>query len=235
MRWQFRRPWRKGTRIVASPRERLWQKCEQLEFKIFSDCNYINDNGRNRLHEFDGFQRSVFIASGREVGTLTGTMRLVFNNGTNMEKSYFPTLANARLIGTPDDGRFSVEKNQNQLLIYEDSYARLCALPATGCVDVSTMAVLPENRDTSVSGDLISRAIFLAWEMSVRYALGAIDTRFLKKVLQRGLPFVPLGPAVHYWGSPTTPVLLDTYRVPKGVWRVMIQMMKMKGLIGGVI
>ncbi|HCY83756.1 MAG TPA: hypothetical protein DHV36_01325 [Desulfobacteraceae bacterium] len=236
MKWRFNPPWRNETRIVASSRDPFWQRCEHLEFKVFSDCQYIQGNGLQRIHAFDRYQRSVFVASGCGQDDISGVIRLIFNNGRDMKKSYFPTLSGARLIHRSDGGRAASENNSDRLLIYKDRYtADLLSLPADGCVDVSTMSVLPEKRDASISRSLITRAILLAWEMSVRYALGAIDTRFLEKLLSRGLPFVPIGPSVPYWGSPTTPVLMDTYRIPKGVGRMMIQIMKFKAMIGGTI
>ncbi len=241
MEWRFRKAKTGKTNIVTSRKDPLWHQCECVEFRVFQDCNYIDPTGRQRLDDFDQYQSSIFVAAGDMSCGVTGTMRLVFNTSSDMQQAYFPTLDRAMVIERPFHSRTHGiapgirEKEGQILLIYRKMYEKIMGLPATQCADVATMAILPGKRDARASRAMITRSLLVGWERSIRYALGAIDTRFYIKLKQRGIPLQDLGPSIHYWGSPTTPILLDIYKIPKGWGRLLIPIMKLKGKLKGAI
>lgn len=232
MAWQFNPTDLFCIKVMSDVQDPLWQLCEQLEFNVFRECHYVAPYEQGRLDDFDRFQRSVFVASVDGKGGVTGSMRLVFHQAVDMQKTYFPTLGTAQIKKWPEREQRYLERDLDCLILYPEMYDRVMALPASSCVDVSTMTILREQRNAKISRAIITRATFLAWEMSVRYALGAIDTLLLSKLIQRGMPFHALGPSVVYWGSPTTPVIMDTHHIPMGLWRLMIPLMRLKGKIG---
>jgi len=173
------------TNIVTSRKDPLWDQCECLEFRVFQDCGYIDPAGRQRLDDFDQYQSSVFVAARDENCGVAGTMRLVFNTSSDMQQAYFPTLDRAMVIERPFYGQTHgiapgiSEKEGQPLLIYRKMYEKVMGLAATQCGDVATMTILPGKRDAWASRAMITRSLLIGWELSIRYALAAVDTRFL--------------------------------------------------------
>lgn len=233
MEWRFRKLENGCINIVKKRKHTLWDECESLEFNVFNMCNYIDPIGRNRLDDFDRYKTSVFIAAKDANYQLKGALRLIFNDSNDMQQSYFPTIDNALIVE-----RTSLMKTNgkgNKLIIFRDMYEEMSNLAASECLDFATMAILPRHRDYRTSVALISRAIFEGWERSVRYGLSAVHTPLYIKFKQRGLPFRSLGPSVQYWGSPTTPGIMDMYAIPKKWRKLLIPAMWLKGMIGGKV
>ncbi|MEH0021281.1 MAG: hypothetical protein V6Z89_16625 [Desulfobacter sp.] len=241
MKWQFKREKKISTKVLNSSKSPLWNQCEELEFNVFSDCNYINLSEHKRINTFDKYQISLLIAAIRAIDRrLTGVVRVVCNINSDMQKEYFPTIDHADIIERPADSlaeRYLLKqmknRDRNKLIIFRDRYEEVMSLAASRCMDFSTFAILPEYRDAKTSNALITRTIFLSWERSVRYALTALDTQIYTKFKQRGLPVKALGPSAYYWGSPTIATLSDLYAAPKNFWKLLIPIMQLKGKIGG--
>ena len=221
MQWRFKKLKKGRMNIVKNNKNTLWRACESLEFNVFKACNYIDASDRKRLDDFDKYQVSIFAAAQNSSGRVTGLLRLIFNTSSDMQMSYFPTLDHAKVIEKEEyrhpgyEKRKTAQEDGKTLLIYNNAYEKLMCLTAATCMDWATMAILPENRDAITSTALLSRTILLGWERGVRYALAAIDHPLYLKFRERGLPFQAIGPSVHYWGSITTPVIMDMHRIPK--------------------
>ncbi|MCG8615856.1 MAG: hypothetical protein MI802_06535 [Desulfobacterales bacterium] len=238
MAWELNQLLKKGAHIITSCDDPLWGDCETLEFEVFKACNYIEHTGKYRIDDFDDYQASVFVLSkGRDLA-VTGASRLVLNSSKDMQPGYFPTLACGKCLERSHRSPAYVpggsREGKQTLFFYPEAWENILKIPARRCLDAATMAVAPEQRDTKAWGTITSRTLTFAWEHSIRYLMLAADSRVFEKLLHRGLPFAPLGPAVEYWGSPTIPALLDTYRVPGGLARLLIPAVKLKKRIGGI-
>ena len=233
MEWQFK-PLPKGKMtVVSSHIDPMWRKCEDLEFQVFSACRYIDPGGRRRLDDFDGYKRCLFIAAQDAAAQISGIIRLVFNPARSMNKGAFPTLNHARIL--PPGRQFPEDKaaDGKTLFLHRKRYEWVMGLGARKIMDFATMAIDPRSRDAATSVALLSRAVFKGFERSVRYGMAAIDTPFYEKLRHRGLPFEAIGPSVHYWGSSTTPCIMDMYRVPTGIRKLIIPLMRVRGILGG--
>lgn len=238
MAWELNQLLKKDAQIITSCDDPLWVGCENLEFKTFKNCNYINPTGRHRIDDFDGYQASVFVFSKGPDTSITGASRLILNSSKDMHPSYFPTLACARRLDHSTEFPAYIpgqkSKENQTLFFYPKAYDNILKLPARRCLDAATIAIVPEKRGTKTWAKITSRTLTFAWEHSIRYLMLASDSRVFAKLIFRGLPFKPIGPVTEYWGSPTIPALLDTYNVPKGLGKILIPALKLKKIIRGI-
>jgi hypothetical protein len=201
-----------GIRVVTVARhdETLYRRCGFLEYRVFVESGYVKENPETRVAALDSYPHHVFMAalagsrkSPPEDREVTGVMRIVYApHADKMGPGLFPTLDHAE-----------------ELRIAPEKLARIMAMDPMSFIDIATMAVPKEKRDTQSSRALITAVIqHIRMRPPLRYALAAIDTVFYGKLKSRGLPFEDLGPSVPYWGSPSTATLGDS-RLLKGAWK----------------
>jgi len=78
-----------------------------------------------------------------------------------------------------------------------------------------------------------ARTVTRVWEQPpLRYCFGAPDHKYYSRYKDKGLPITELGPSVHYWGSPTIPILIDLNRALKGIQKIIIFIYRLKGYFG---
>jgi hypothetical protein len=191
------------TRIVTPHDKELWNKCERLEYSVFQECGYISENTEQRLVDYDSYSPTEIIAAfdvEASDNPLVGIWRMIYSpNEKKMRHGLFPTL------DSPD-----------KLKLYPDALPRLVKMNPKQFVDLSAAAIDIKYRTGEVSKALFKRVMSRAWEKPpVIYGLGAPDTHWLERVLKRGYPLEILGPSSMYWGSYTTPILIDTYTLIK--------------------
>jgi hypothetical protein len=216
MREWFRWPYRNGDGVqvlTVTPRdEALFRRCESLEYRVFVEAGYEEENPEGRIAKLDRYRHHLFLAALTGDGTsphrereLSGVMRII-------------TAPHARTMGP---GLFPTLDHAKELRIDPDRLARIMAMDPRQFIDISTMAIPTEARDARVSNALIAMSMKHVWGMPpLRYALTAIDTVFYRKLKERELPFEDLGPSVPYWGSPSTATFADSYRVLRGGWKL---------------
>jgi hypothetical protein len=207
-RWPYRG--KEGVQVLTVTRAdgALYRRCESLEYRVFVESGYVEENPDGRIDALDRYPHYVFLAAltgdGRlpyEERELSGVMRIIHAPGARqMETGLFPTL---------DHGA--------ELRIDLEKLARIMAMDPRRFIDIATMAIPKAQRDARVSRALITQVMKHVWERPpLRYALAAIDTVFYGKLKARGLSFEDMGPSVLYWGSPSTATFGDSYRVLKG-------------------
>jgi hypothetical protein len=64
-----------------------------------------------------------------------------------------------------------------------------------------------------------------------RYAIATIDSPFYEKLKQRNLPWEDLGRPVVYWGSETSPALIDGYQLFNGLGKAAIPFFRIRGMM----
>ena len=243
-KWTFEKAKRIELRVVTKSDETLWRECEKLEYDVFFDSGYIPASDDQRFNKFDRFDHMEFLAAFViENGKthcqkhLSGMVRVVYSSDSikSMEEQ-FPTLQDAKLLDIPsheainDPKLIPPSEAIHNLWLYPDQYDRISKLDSRKCIDLATMAILPRWRDGKTSKALTTGVLLRGWESPpVRYAFGAMDESFFKKAKERNLPFVALGPSVMYLGSPTIPVWVDSYGIPKGFQKLILLLYRIKG------
>lgn len=188
----------KTVTITPSDKE-LWKKCELLEYQVFLDAGYIKENSHRRLVDYDRFENSEIIAvvSDQEI---VGTWRNIFApNERKMRKGLFPTIDSAE-----------------ELRINQMHYEWLMGLNPQTIVDLSAAAIRRDFRNGKISNLLFQKVIRRVFgSPPLRFGLGAPDAAVLKYYKKIGFYPLELGKPTLYWGSMTTPILIDTHRVLK--------------------
>ncbi len=169
-------------------------------------------------------------------------MRIVYaSNGSKMKKEMFPTLHDAKVLhytshDAVNDASLKPPYEDNKTLwLYLDKFDEALALNPSRCIDMATLAVSEEGRRLKASIAIISRMISRIWEQPpIRYAFVAMDTEVYDRWKVRDVPHgvhKPLGPSVKYWGSPTTPILMDSFMYPRGFRKLVIILFRLKGYL----
>jgi len=221
-RWPYRGG--DGVQVLTVTRQdgALHRRCEVLEYQVFVDSGYVEENPEGRIAEFDRYPHQAFLAAltgdrklPPEERRLSGAVRIV----------YAPE---ARVMGP---GLFPTMDHAEELKIDTEKLAKIMAMNPRRFIDISTMSISKEKRDTRASKALITWIMTHGWEMPpLRYALAGIDTAFYEKLKARDLPFEEIGPSVPYWGSLTTATFIDSYRIPKGLLKLVIAYYIVRGL-----
>ena len=142
-----------------------------------------------------------------------------------------------RIIYAPDarqmgPGLFPTLDHAKELRIDPEKLARIMTMDPRRCIDISTMAIPREKRDARASRALTTAIMKQVWGTPrLRYALATIDTVLYGKLKARDLPFEDLGPSVFYWGSPSMATFIDSYRVLKGLRKLVIAGYAARGLV----
>ena len=213
-----------GVQVLTVTRkdDALYRRCESLEYRVFVESGYVEENRDGRIAEFDRYPHQVFLAAlmgdrrlPPEERRLSGAVRIVYApHARRMGPGLFPTIDHAE-----------------ELRISHEKLARIMAMNPRRFIDIATMAVSQEKRDARASKALITRIMTHFWEKPpLRYALAGIDTAFYGKLKARDLPFEDLGPSIPYWGSPTTATFIDSYRIPRGLLKLVIACYIVRGL-----
>ncbi len=221
-RWPYRGS--DGIRVLTVTRrnDALYRQCESMEHRVFVESGYVEENPAGRIGEFDRYRHQAFLAAltgerarPPDEWRLSGTVRMIYApHADRMGPGLFPTLDHAE-----------------ELRIVPEKLARIMAMNPRRFVDIATMCISKEKRDARASKALITRIMTHVWEMPpLRYALAASDTAFYGKLKARDLFFEDLGPSVPYWGSPTTATFIDSYRIPKGLLKLVIPCYVLRGL-----
>lgn len=191
----------------------LWGVCESVEYEVFTDpaTGYYDKNDEGRIPDFDSLGRQEFVTA-MTGDRVVGVLRLVYSDESRMR-----------------EGLFQTYDHRNHLHVFAEMEKFLDSMDPRKIVDMSTMAVAGDIRDSRVSKALITRTMQRIWETERRYGLACVDTPFYRKLQSRGLDFRDLGPSTYYWGSPTMASLLDTYSIPKGLSRLFIPYCRAKG------
>jgi hypothetical protein len=243
-KWIIEKAKRIKLRVVTRSDDALWRECEKLEYDVFFNCGYIPASDDQRFVRFDRYDNMEFMAAfvienGKSQCQkhLSGLVRVIYSSDPGKPLAeQFPTLLDAKLLDFPsheavnDPKLIPHSEDIQSLWLYSDQYDRIAKLDPRKCIDLATMAILPSRRDGKTSKALITGVLLRGWENPpVRYALGAMDEIFFKKANERNLPFEALGPSVMYLGSPTLPVLVDSYKIPKGFQKLLIPLYRLKG------
>jgi hypothetical protein len=213
-----------GVQVLTVTRKdaALHRRCELLEYQVFVESGYVEENPEGRIAEFDRYPHQAFLAAltgdrrlPPEERRLSGAVRIVYApEAWVMGPGLFPTLDHAE-----------------ELRIVPEKLSRIMAMNPRRFIDISTMTISKEKRDARASKALITRIMTHAWEKGkIRYALAGIDTAFYDKLKARNLPFEDIGPSVPFWGSPTTAAFIDSYRIPKGFLKLVIAYYVVRGL-----
>jgi hypothetical protein len=127
-------------------------------------------------------------------------------------------------------GLFPTIDHADELEIPTESLKKVLAMDPGRCFDMATMAIPREKRDGKALKALITAIAIRVWEHPrLRYGFAAIDTTFYRKLKERRLPFVDLGPSAMYKGSMSTATMIDSFRVPCGLQKLFIPLMKSRG------
>jgi hypothetical protein len=243
-KWTFEKANRIELRVVTRADGALWRECEKLEYGVFLNCGYIQLSDDQRIEKFDRYDNMEFMAAfvienGKTQcqKNLSGLVRVVYSSDPiNSLAEQFPTLLHANLLDfssrdAPDNLRLMPPSEEIQCIwLYSDQNDRISKLDPRRCIDLATMAILPRWRDGKTSKALTTGVLLRGWEKPpIRYALGVMDESFFRKAIERNLPFEALGPSVMYEGSPTIPVLIDSYKIPKGFQKLILFLYRIKG------
>ena len=243
-KWTFEKVKRIKLRVVTKSDTALWRECEKLEYDVFFKSGYIPASDSQRFDKFDQFDKMEFVAAfvieNRKTQCqkrLSGLVRVIYSSDPGKPpEEQFPTLLDARTLDFStreayENPKFIPPEEDIQCLwLYSDQYDRITKLDPRKCLDIATMAILPRWRDAKTSKNLTTGVLLRGWEKPpLRYAFGAMDEIFFKKAKERNLPFEALGPSVMYLGSPTIPVLVDSYKIPKGFQKLLIPLYRGRG------
>jgi hypothetical protein len=243
-KWTFEKAKRIELQVVTKSDEWLWRECEKLEYDVFFDCGYIPASDDQRFNRFDRYDNMEFMAAfvienGKTQCQkhLSGLVRVVYSSDPIKPLAeQFPTLLHARLLDFSsrealDNQRLKPPSEETQYVwLYSDQNDRISKLDPRRCIDLATMAILPDWRDGKTSKALTTAVLLRGWEKPpVRYALGVMDEPFFLKAIERNLPFEALGPSVMYDGSLSIPVLIDSYKIPRGFQKLILLLYRIKG------
>jgi hypothetical protein len=203
---------------VISPTEKiLWHRCESLVYQVFLESGYVEESPTGRVPDFDQYASMEFLAAfvgdrqlPLEQRIPSGVVRLVYApQAREMGPGLFPTIDHA-----------------DELEIPTESLKKVLAVDPGQCFDMATMAIPRENRDGKALKALITAIAIRVWEQPrLRYGFAAIDTTFYRKLKERRLPFVDLGPSAMYRGSLSTATMIDSLRVPRRLQKLFIPLL----------
>jgi hypothetical protein len=152
---------------VVGPNDDLWSQCERLEYDVFLESGYIQENPQKRLVDYDRYiPRTQFIAafagdrsSPFKDGRPVGTVRLVSaSDDPDMNAGHFPTLDAA--IPYHDEREIpDLDRFNHSIYMRHDQYSRLMRLNPKMVIDIAAMAVSREKRDSNASIALIKKII----------------------------------------------------------------------------
>ncbi len=231
-------------RFVTRSDDALWRECEKLEYDVFYESGYIQASNALRIKEFDRYYKMEFVAAfliEREKAQfekkLSGVTRIIYASDKRKNiKDQFPTLFHAKRLNYSSRESFGDLKlkppsqNGKTLWLYSDKYDQVMKLDPHACIDLTSIAVIPNRRDGRISKVITLAVLLRSWEQPpIRYGFGVVDELFLKKIIERNLPFDELGPSVMYWGSPSIPTLVDSFKIPKGFQKLLIPAYRLKG------
>lgn len=208
--------------LVIPPIEKiLWNRCESLVYQIFLESGYVEESPTGRVPDFDHYASMEFLAAfvgdrqlPLEQRTLSGVVRLVYApQARKMGPGLFPTIDHA-----------------DELEIPTGSLKKVMVMDPGRCFDMATMAIPRQKRDGKALKALTTAIAIRVWEQPrLRYGFAAIDTTFYRKLKERRLPFVDLGPSAMYKGSMSTAAMIDSFQVPRGFQKLFIPLAKFRG------
>lgn len=251
-RWPPKKFWRLNVKVIERSDALLWNCCEEIEYTIFFECGYLCESENKRINDYDCYEKMEFIAAFTpdskvefEERKPLGIMRLVYaSNGNVMKKDVFPTLQHSKRLDYSsneailDPSLIPPFEDNKTLWLYSDKYDEAMRINPLRCVDLATIAVSEEGRNLKASIAIIRRMITRIWEQHpIRYAFVAMDTEVYDKWKVRDVPHgvhTPLGPSVQYWGSPTTPILMDSFLYPRGIQKIVILLYRLKGFLKSI-
>lgn len=246
-KWPPNKLWQFDVKVIKRSDVLLWNCCENFEYTVFCECGYISESGNKRIDDFDCYGKMEFLAAFTPGSTSThkeskplGIMRLVYaSNAGSMKKDSFPTLRHSRKLdyssydAMVDLSLIPPFEDNETLWLYADKYDDVKKINPSRCVDLATIAVSEEGRNQKASIAIITRMITRIWEQPpIRYAFVAMDTEVYNKWKVRNVPHgvhTPLGPSAQYWGSSTTPILMDSFLYPRGIQKIIILLFRLKG------
>jgi hypothetical protein len=212
-----------GVEIIAiPPTEKTFRhRCESLEYRIFLESGYVEANPAERIADFDPYASMEFLAAFTgdrhlplDRRTLSGVVRLVYAPlARRMGPGLFPTIDHAEELGIPTG-----------------ILNRILAMNPRRCFDIATMAVSREDRDGRASKALIGAILVRVLGLPrLRHCFATIDTSFYRKLKERRLPFEDLGPSAMFMGSMSTAAMIDVFRIPRGLQKLLIPLLKIRG------
>ena len=236
-----------GVKVVHQEDHELWQQCERLEYDVFSEAGYLPGSDNSRIDAFDGYKKMEFVAvfneecSGPKLGdALSGVLRIVYPpKGSQMQKNDFPTLCHARRLDYTaaefqlSESLESPGGDNQSVYLFADTYDRIMHLDPGKCLDLSTISIALNHRGGNVYSKLITRTMTRTWETPPsRYGFLVVDAGYCRKLQTQKLPLEDLGPPVMYWGSRSIPVIIDSYNLPQGFYKLLIFFYRIKGYLG---
>ena len=198
-----------------------------MAYRVFLESGYVEESPTERIAAFDRYTSMELLAAFEgdrrlplEQRILSGVVCLVYApHARKMGPGLFPTIDHAE-----------------ELEFFPESLKRVLAMDPGRCFDITTMAIPRGNRDGNTSKALITAIMIRVLEQPrLRYGFATIDTLFYRKLKKRRLPFVDLGPSVMYMGSMSTAATIDSFRGARGLQKLLIPFLKIRGYLRGSI
>lgn len=171
-------------------------RIEALEYDVYLKAGYIAPNPHQRVLENDDYPAHHVIAAFCG-DILAGSVRVVIDS-------------------RPRKGLFSLHCFE-PFAVWPWAETLLRSVPAGSMMQIGTMVVREDFRGGPVCQALLGRLIETLVQARIQFAVAAIDERFLMGLNTRKVPLVPMGPALHYMGSRTVPVIAARDWVTSGV------------------
>ena len=245
-KWTFEKSKHIELQIARFSDHSLWRDCEKLEYDVFLESGFVQESDDQRISLFDRYDNMEFFAAfvidkekAQFKKRLSGVARVIYASDERKNiNEQFPTLFHAKRLNYSsreafDDTKLtSLGEDNKTLWLYSDEYDRVMKLDPRACIDLASIAVIPSRRDGEIPKVITIAVLLRSWERPpIRYGFGAVDEIFLKKIIERNLPFEALGPSVMYWGSPCVATLVDSFKIPRGFQRLLIPVYRLKGYL----
>lgn len=169
---------------AAWPGSALFDECRDLERLWFEMSGFVEADGLDGFHAYDA--ASTFLAVQGPNGDILSTMRLIWSSPLG-----FKTLHDLELSA---EGKEAV-----------------AAIPDRDMAEVGTLATHPGARSMGPTFQMFFALNDMLARRDVTHFISAIDDGLLE--IMRGeptrFPMHDLGESVHYYGAPSTPVIMD--------------------------
>ena len=169
---------------AAWPGSRLFEECRELERLWFEMSGFVEADGLDGFHRYDA--ASTFLAVRGPDGDILSTMRLIWSSPLG-----FKTL--------------------NDLALSPEGAALVEEVPQREMAEVGTLATHPGARSMGPTFQIFFALNDMMARRGVTHFISAIDDGLLR--IMRGeptrFPMVDIGSSVHYYGAPSTPVIMN--------------------------
>lgn len=170
------------------------EKAKKLEYEVFYECKYIEENELKRVFQYDRYPDYKFLGAYFEE-ELIGVVRIISDKELIDKKIKLPSICDFEIAEFFNNYIMNLNKEE--------------------IIEIGVFAIREDFRGGNLSLKIMGEIVKNCWSNGERYSLNALDERFLKVLLRLKLPIIQIGEEKIYMGSKTYPTILNSNKLTK--------------------